>query len=156
MGEGQRMTDATATIDRRQSERKVILASSLGTVFEWYDFYLYGLLATIISAQFFSGVNETTGFIFALAAFAAAADRGLGLECDVQRSGVCAVDDNVSGSIMPTRAIRRECGDRRLFFGFMVRDALRKLVLSGIITPLFSIAQTAGSSMAMMFPRAVG
>ena len=54
-----------------QSERKVILASSLGTVFEWYDFYLYGLLATVISAQFFSGVNETTGFIFALAAFAA-------------------------------------------------------------------------------------
>jgi MFS family permease len=57
--------------DKRQSERKVILASSLGTVFEWYDFYLYGLLATVISAQFFSGVNETTGFIFALAAFAA-------------------------------------------------------------------------------------
>ena len=55
----------------RQSDRLVILASSLGTVFEWYDFYLYGLLATIISAQFFSGVNETTGFIFALAAFAA-------------------------------------------------------------------------------------
>nr|WP_279338838.1 MFS transporter [Sphingomonas sp. BGYR3] len=49
----------------------VIAASSLGTVFEWYDFYLYGLLATIISAQFFSGVNETTGFILALAAFAA-------------------------------------------------------------------------------------
>ena len=54
-----------------QSPRLVILASSLGTIFEWYDFYLYGLLATIISAQFFSGVNETTGFIFALAAFAA-------------------------------------------------------------------------------------
>lgn len=53
------------------TEKRVILASSLGTVFEWYDFYLYGLLATIISAQFFSGVNETTGFIFALAAFAA-------------------------------------------------------------------------------------
>ncbi|MCZ8172061.1 MAG: MFS transporter [Brevundimonas sp.] len=52
-------------------EKKVILASSLGTVFEWYDFYLYGLLATVISAQFFSGVNETTGFIFALGAFAA-------------------------------------------------------------------------------------
>ena len=49
----------------------VIAASSLGTVFEWYDFYLYGLLATILSAQFFSGVNETTGFILALAAFAA-------------------------------------------------------------------------------------
>ncbi|HEX8215967.1 MAG TPA: MFS transporter [Allosphingosinicella sp.] len=56
---------------KRQSEKLVIFASSLGTVFEWYDFYLYGLLATIISAQFFSGVNETTGFIFALAAFAA-------------------------------------------------------------------------------------
>jgi MFS family permease len=54
-----------------QSEKLVIIASSLGTVFEWYDFYLYGLLASIISAQFFSGVNETTGFIFALAAFAA-------------------------------------------------------------------------------------
>ncbi|HLL30018.1 MAG TPA: MFS transporter [Allosphingosinicella sp.] len=52
-------------------DRRVIAAASLGTVFEWYDFYLYGLLATVISSQFFSGVNETTGFIFALAAFAA-------------------------------------------------------------------------------------
>lgn len=52
-------------------ERKVIFASSLGTVFEWYDFYLYGSLAAIISKQFFSGVNETTAFIFALLAFAA-------------------------------------------------------------------------------------
>jgi MFS family permease len=51
--------------------RHVIFASSLGTVFEWYDFYLYGSLAGIISKQFFSGVNETTGFIFALLAFAA-------------------------------------------------------------------------------------
>ena len=51
--------------------RRVILASSLGTVFEWYDFYLYGSLAAIISRQFFSGVNETAGFIFALMAFAA-------------------------------------------------------------------------------------
>jgi MFS family permease len=49
----------------------VIGASSLGTVFEWYDFYLYGLLATILTTQFFSGVNEVTGFIFALATFAA-------------------------------------------------------------------------------------
>ncbi|MET0241461.1 MAG: MFS transporter [Sphingobium sp.] len=55
----------------QQGEKLVIAASSLGTVFEWYDFYLYGLLATYISAQFFSGVNETTAFIFALAAFAA-------------------------------------------------------------------------------------
>ena len=45
--------------------RQVIFASSLGTVFEWYDFYLYGSLAAIISRQFFSGVNETAGFIFA-------------------------------------------------------------------------------------------
>lgn len=52
-------------------ERKVIFASSLGTVFEWYDFYLYGSLAAIISKQFFSGVNETAAFIFALLAFAA-------------------------------------------------------------------------------------
>src|SRR3546814_7301300 len=52
-------------------ERRVIFASSLGTVFEWYDFYLYGSLSAIIAAHFFSGVNETTGFIFALLAFAA-------------------------------------------------------------------------------------
>ena len=54
-----------------KEERKVIFASSLGTVFEWYDFYLYGSLAAIISKQFFSGVNETAAFIFALMAFAA-------------------------------------------------------------------------------------
>jgi MFS family permease len=52
-------------------EKLVIGASSLGTVFEWYDFYLYGSLASYIAAHFFSGVNETTAFIFALAAFAA-------------------------------------------------------------------------------------
>lgn len=48
----------------------VLGASSLGTVFEWYDFFLYGSLASYIAAHFFSGVNETTGFIFALATFA--------------------------------------------------------------------------------------
>lgn len=52
-------------------EKKVILASSLGTVFEWYDFYLYGSLSVIIARQFFSGVNPTAGFVFALLAFAA-------------------------------------------------------------------------------------
>src|SRR5437016_3727432 len=52
-------------------ERKVIFASSLGTVFEWYDFYLYGSLAAIIAKQFFAGTDPTTGFIFALLAFAA-------------------------------------------------------------------------------------
>lgn len=59
-----------------QGEKLVIAASSIGTVFEWYDLYLYCLLATYISAQFFSGVNETTGFIFALAAFAMVAATG--------------------------------------------------------------------------------
>jgi MFS family permease len=54
-----------------KEERKVIFASSLGTVFEWYDFYLYGSLSAIIAAQFFSGVNPTAAFIFALMAFAA-------------------------------------------------------------------------------------
>ena len=63
--------DVPAHHKATRREILVIGASSLGTVFEWYDFYLYGLLATFISAQFFSGVNETTGFIFALAAFAA-------------------------------------------------------------------------------------
>ncbi len=53
------------------AHRRVIFASSLGTVFEWYDFYLYGSLSAIITKQFFAGVNETTGFIFALLAFAA-------------------------------------------------------------------------------------
>src|SRR5512133_3481382 len=51
--------------------RMVIFASSLGTVFEWYDFYLYGSLAAIISKHFFVAVNETTSFIFALLAFSA-------------------------------------------------------------------------------------
>jgi MFS family permease len=56
-------------IDR--AHRRVIAAASLGTMFEWYDFYLYGSLAAIIGKQFFAGVNETTAFIFALLAFAA-------------------------------------------------------------------------------------
>jgi MFS family permease len=54
-----------------REERKIIFASSLGTVFEWYDFYLYGSLAAIIAKQFFSGTDPTTAFIFALLAFAA-------------------------------------------------------------------------------------
>jgi MFS family permease len=51
--------------------RRVIFASSLGTVFEWYDFYLYGSLAAIIGKQFFSAVSPTLSFIFALLAFSA-------------------------------------------------------------------------------------
>ena len=51
-------------------ESKLLLAASLGTVFEWYDFFLYGSLAATISKQFFSGMDEATGFMFALMAFA--------------------------------------------------------------------------------------
>jgi len=67
------MTDAIASPSARDKsrERLVIGASSLGTMFEWYDFFLYGALAGEIARHFFSGVNETTGYIFALAAFAA-------------------------------------------------------------------------------------
>ncbi|MBK8769307.1 MAG: MFS transporter [Rhizobiales bacterium] len=65
------MANVAAAGDLDRSKSTVVFASSLGTVFEWYDFYLYGSLAAIISKQFFSGVNETAGFIFALAAFAA-------------------------------------------------------------------------------------
>src|SRR5881409_2421024 len=54
-----------------RDHRKVIFASSLGTVFEWYDFYLYGSLAGVIAAQFFSGLDPTSAYIFALLAFAA-------------------------------------------------------------------------------------
>jgi len=53
------------------SHVRVITASSIGTMFEWYDFYLYGSLAAIIAKQFFTGLNPTSGFIFALLAFAA-------------------------------------------------------------------------------------
>ena len=72
-GHGVTATSADAPGERTSGQRTrlVIAASSVGTIFEWYDFYLYGLLATILSVQFFSGVNETTGFILALAAFAA-------------------------------------------------------------------------------------
>lgn len=65
---------ATVSTENRSitpEERKVIFASSLGTVFEWYDFYLYGSLAAIIAKQFFAGTDPNTAFIFALLAFAA-------------------------------------------------------------------------------------
>ena len=61
----------TASRPMSAEEKKVIFASSLGTVFEWYDFYLYGSLAAIIAKQFFSGLDEGSAFIFALLAFAA-------------------------------------------------------------------------------------
>ena len=64
-------TPSTAIRPMTTEERKVIFASSLGTVFEWYDFYLYGSLAAIIGAQFFSQFPQATRDIFALLAFAA-------------------------------------------------------------------------------------
>ena len=64
-------TAAVAARPMSAEEKKVIFASSLGTVFEWYDFYLYGSLAAIIAKQFFSGLDEGSAFIFALLAFAA-------------------------------------------------------------------------------------
>ena len=54
-----------------EAERKILIASSLGTVFEWYDFFLYGSLAAVIAKQFFAKADPTTGLIFALLAFAA-------------------------------------------------------------------------------------
>src|SRR5277367_3934575 len=69
------MTTITMNRERTRGmtgeERLVIFASSLGTVFEWYDFYIYGTLAAILAKQFFSGVNDAAAFIFALLAFAA-------------------------------------------------------------------------------------
>ena len=49
----------------------MIFASSLGTVFEWYDFYIYGTLSAMLASKFFSGVAPTSAFIFTLLAFAA-------------------------------------------------------------------------------------
>lgn len=70
------MANATTDVSARSrpmtgEERKVILASSAGTIFEWYDFYLYGSLAAIIGAQFFTSFPEATRNVFALLAFAA-------------------------------------------------------------------------------------
>jgi MFS family permease len=65
------MASTVSNAPMTAEEKKVIFASSLGTVFEWYDFYLYGSLAAIIAKQFFAGLDPTSAFIFALLAFAA-------------------------------------------------------------------------------------
>jgi len=62
---------STAATPMTNEEKKVIFASSLGTVFEWYDFYLYGSLAAIIAKQFFAGLDPQAAFIASLMAFAA-------------------------------------------------------------------------------------
>jgi len=71
MSEHAQPLDVASGTSTSNATQKVIFASSLGTVFEWYDFFLYGALAAVISKQFFAGVNDTTAFIFALMAFAA-------------------------------------------------------------------------------------
>ena len=92
------MVDAAAVRSRPMSreERKVILASSLGTVFEWYDFYLYGSLAAIIGAQFFSQYPEATRNVFALLAFAAgflvARARGASLAKCLETGAIAAAE----------------------------------------------------------------
>ena len=68
------VTMGTSIPERRGmtgEERMVIFASSLGTIFEWYDFYIYGTLAAILAKEFFSGVAPAAAFIFTLLAFAA-------------------------------------------------------------------------------------
>ena len=70
------MANVTADVSARsrpmtREEKKVIMASSAGTIFEWYDFYLYGSLAAIIGANFFTSFPEATRNVFALLAFAA-------------------------------------------------------------------------------------
>jgi len=61
----------SASAPMTSEEKKVIFASSLGTVFEWYDFYLYGSLAAVIAKQFFAGLDPSAAFIASLMAFAA-------------------------------------------------------------------------------------
>ena len=63
MSEHAQSMDAAVAAPTSQESQKVIFASSLGTVFEWYDFFLYGALAAVISKQFFAGVNDTLSLI---------------------------------------------------------------------------------------------
>src|SRR6478609_6476271 len=65
------MANTDAARPMSGEEKRVIFASSLGTIFEWYDFYLFGVLTAIIGAQFFAPLDEATRNIFTLLAFAA-------------------------------------------------------------------------------------
>src|SRR5260370_19701791 len=64
-------TDYSASAKMSSEQRMVVFASSLCTVFEWYDFYIYGTLGVFLAKYFFSNVPASVGFIFALLAFAA-------------------------------------------------------------------------------------
>ena len=90
---------AAAARPMTREEKKVILASSLGTVFEWYDFYLYGSLATIIGAQFFSAFDVTTRNVFALLAF------GLSLREQGWRINYLGADTPVASVVEAARAL---------------------------------------------------
>lgn len=59
-----------ARVESSQNLRQVIFASSAGTVIEWYDFYIFGALATVIAGHFFPAENETAAFLATLATFA--------------------------------------------------------------------------------------
>jgi MFS family permease len=65
------MSASVASQDKPRGSGLVIAGASVGTIFEWYDFYLYGSLVTFITKHFFAGVNEATGYVLALLAFAA-------------------------------------------------------------------------------------
>src|SRR5882757_3545608 len=65
------MTADGRTVGKKQNDTLVIFASSLGTVFEWYDFYIYGTLGAILATKFFAAVAPNVAFIFTLLAFAA-------------------------------------------------------------------------------------
>ena len=88
-----------------REEKKVILASSLGTVFEWYDFYLYGSLAAIIGAQFFSAYPPATRDIFALLAFAAGFVVPLTDSMSLSSASICGSSSS-SGRRPPTVSCR--------------------------------------------------
>ena len=100
-------------------EKLVIIASSVGTVFEWYDFYLYGSLAAIIAKQFFSGLDPTSAYIFALLAFAAARARpdhetgelSRGTEADRETARPTALDRRAES---PRPQHQSEAAGRRL------------------------------------------
>ena len=85
-------------------ERRVIVASSLGTVFEWYDFYLYGSLAVMIGAQFFSAFDPATRNVFALLAFAVSAF-SLPMLVDRRTDAVTAVVTSINAVLRNKRVM---------------------------------------------------
>ena len=73
---GSGSADAAVDSDNAAGMRAIVIASSVGTTFEWYDFFVFGSLTQVISKTFFSGLNETAGYIAALACSARASPSG--------------------------------------------------------------------------------